>query len=105
MINKNFKTKYCLAIYNCKNVQGGLYSIDINEEEILICKLSPDDYDIPNSIELKRHADINCQMGKLYKDDMNNNILVIETAVEIIFIYKESSDIPASKILIFKKIV
>lgn len=44
-------------------------------------------------------------MGKLYKDDMNNNIQVIETAVEIIFIYKESSDIPASKILIFKKIV
>lgn len=104
MRNDNFETKYCLTIYNCENVKGGLFSIDISEDVILMCKLSPDDYDIPDTIELKRNEGINCPIGKLYTDDRNNNIQVIETAVEVIFIYKESTDIPASKILIFEKI-
>lgn len=104
MTNNNSETKYCLAIYNCRNVKGGLFSIDISEDVILMCKLSPDDYDIPDTIELKRNEGINCSIGKLYTDDRNNNIQVIETAVDIIFIYKESRDIPASKILIFEKI-
>ena len=103
--NQENGIRYYLTLLNNKSISEKiLYGIDLTDDNIVIEKLSCKDSNIPAFIKLKRKKDIVCNIGKMYCDNEQNLVQVIETSVEIIFLYKASSDIPASKVLIFNKI-
>lgn len=105
MENKENYIKYYLTQLNNKSISEKiLYSIDLTDDNILIDKLSCKDSNVSAFINLTRKKDIVCNIGKMYCDNEQNLVQVIETSVEIILLYKTSSDTPASKVLIFNKI-
>lgn len=106
---KTLDSKYVLAYigsYDSKIEDKTFYSIDISENDIYIQSICsrPSPY-APISIHLLKDKNTIDQtgIGTKYISEDKEQVLVIETAIEIILVYYDLAATKAQKVNIFKK--